>query len=123
MMDLTTDIEEMMFSKIPGEDFLFNSLQKELTFHIGSKTIKQGRLLLFKRKSSFFIQITLFNSKKEKENFEIPFPFKVEEYKEDGVMYFDYRLDALNVETLPHIQSKVASSYFNRILEVVVRPS
>lgn len=120
MTSINTFTDELLFTKIPGENFLLTSLQKDLIFYLGNKTIKQGKLLLFKR-SHFFIQITLLNAKKEKENFEIPFPFKIEEYDEEGVMYFDYRVETLNVENLPPIKNKVSSSYFNKILEIAVK--
>ncbi|MEY5134970.1 MAG: hypothetical protein RL709_671 [Pseudomonadota bacterium] len=112
-------VEDTIFSKIPGEKFFCKCLQKELTFFLGNKLIKRGKLLLFKR-THYFIQITLFTQKKEKENFEIPFPFKVEIYDEEDIVYFDYRLDSLMVENLPIIQSKISSSYFNKILEISV---
>lgn len=120
MTNFLTPIEDVTFTKIPGEDFFISSLQKNLFFCLGNKIVKQGKLLLFKR-SHFFIQITLSNLKKEKENFEIPFPFKVEPYEDEGVMYFDYRLDALNTKALPIMQNKVSSSYFNKILEICVK--
>jgi hypothetical protein len=111
--------DDLTFIKIPGEDFLFSCLQKELSFYVGNKIVKKGRLILFKR-THFFIQITLCNSKKEKENFEIPFPFSIEEHNDDNVIYFDYRVESLNAKTLPIFQNKVSSSYFNKILEIVV---
>jgi hypothetical protein len=119
MTNLNSTIEDITFAKIPGEDFFVTCLQKNLGFCIGNKTIKCGKLLLFKR-SHFFIQITLSNQKKEKENFEIPFPFKIETHGDEGIMYFDYRLEALDIPA-PIIQSKVSSSYFNKILEISVK--
>ena len=116
---ITPLAEDTIFSKIPGEIFFRDSLQKELTFFLGNKLIKRGKLLLFKR-THYFIQITLLTQKKERENFEIPFPFKVEPYNDENIMYFDYRLNSLMVENFPIIQSKISSSYFNKILEISV---
>ncbi len=53
-----------------------------------------------------------------RENFEIPIPFKVEDYSDEGLLYFDYRLDSLQVDVLPRIPDKVPSIYFNKILEI-----
>jgi hypothetical protein len=99
-----------------GELFLRDNLQKPVKFILGNKALKTGRLLLFK-KNHFFIQLTLLNEKQQRENFEIPFPFKLELYKNEGLVYFDYRMSSLNTTT-PLILKKVSSSYFNKILEV-----
>ncbi len=107
------------FDEVPGESFLLDCLQKQVIFSIGDKTIKKGRLLLFRR-VHYFIQISLLTDKNIRENFEVPIPFKVENYKEDGLLYFDYRVSSLNVQSLPKIPEKVSSSYFNRILEMSV---
>jgi hypothetical protein len=107
------------FDHIPGEDFLIYCLQKNLHFSINNKTIKRGRLLLF-RKFHYFIQIALLTEKGVRENFEIPIPFGVEFYSEDGLIYFDYRLKALEVDSLPKIPEKVTSAYFDKILEIQI---
>jgi hypothetical protein len=104
-------------SEIPGEAFLLSCLQKPVSFSINSKTIKKGRLLLF-RKTHYFIQITLQTDKNDKENIDLPYPFNIENYKYDGLLYYDYRVASLNVESLPFMPSKVSSIYFNKILEI-----
>lgn len=119
-MSTISTLDDITFSKLPAENFLFSNLQKELKFQLGTKTIKTGKLILFKR-SHFFVHVTLVNTKKEKENFEIPFPFKVEEHYDDGIVYFDYRIESLNTEAFPLIKNKVSSSYFNKILEISVK--
>lgn len=110
---MTTSISSQSF----GEDFLISCLQQQLIFRIANKIIKKGRLLLFRR-NHFFIQITLLNEKNEKESFEIPFPLKVEVYEDEKLMYFDYRIDSLNILTPLLVSKKVSSSYFNKILEI-----
>ena len=102
---------------IPGEAFLMSCLQKQVNFSINNKIIKKGRLLLF-RKAHYFIQLTLETERNAKENIDLPFPFKVENYKHDGLLYFDYRVKSLNVEFLPMIPTKVSSIYFDKILEI-----
>ena len=106
------------FDNIPGERFFVENLQKPIKFSIKEKTIKQGRLLLFKR-THYYIQISLQTAKNTRENFEIPFPFKVEEYNADGLMYYDYRVNSLNLEN-DHIllTKRPSSTYYNKILEI-----
>jgi hypothetical protein len=100
-------------------------LQYPITFTLGSKTIKQGKLLIFKQ-THYYIQITILNLKNQKETFEIPIPFKIEEYVHEGLAYFDYRVKALTGrnETLENqllktkIKNTTPSQYFNKILEI-----
>jgi hypothetical protein len=103
--------------QVPGELFLVSCLQKNMDFSINNKTVKKGRLLLFRR-VHYYIQIALLTEKNLRENFEIPIPFKVEDYSDEGLLYFDYRLDSLQVDILPRIPDKVPSIYFNKILEI-----
>ena len=111
--------------EIPGESFLQRHLQTPIKFILGQKTIKQGRLLIFKR-AHYYLHITLLTSKNNKESFEIPIPFKVEEYVHEGLAYFDYRMQGLCGldEELNNRLSKVKikntnpSQYYNKILEI-----
>ena len=104
---------------MPGEAFLVSCLQKNLTFVVNNKIVKKGRLLLFRR-FHYFIQISLLNEKSIRENFDLPIPFKVEDYLDEELLYFDYRLKSLEVESLPIIPEKVHSVYFDKILEIQV---
>lgn len=104
-------------TQILGEAFFTNNLQQSLNFSVNAKSIKKGRLLLFRR-NHFFIQITLLSQKNEKESFEIPVPFKVEIHENEGLMYFDYRFVSLNVSSVLSFPKKISSSYFNKILEI-----
>jgi hypothetical protein len=110
---------QVSIENIPGENFLINCLQKNLTFSINNRSIKKGKLLLFRR-AHYFIQIALQSENKTRENFEIPIPFQAEDYKEEGLLYFDYRPTSLKVSSLPKILNKVSSTYFNKILEISV---
>jgi len=104
---------------IPGEIFLLECLQKNLTFSVNNRIIKKGKLLLFRR-VHYFIQIALQSENKVRENFEIPIPFQVESYEDEGLLYFDYRPSSLKVSSLPVATNKVSSTYFNKILEITV---
>jgi len=101
------------------EEFLTQTLQQHMTFHVNGKLIKRGRLLLFKRQH-YYIQLALANDKNLRENFDIPIPFEVELYPEDNLAYFDYRLDSLKTDSLPILPKKISSSFFNKILEVTI---
>lgn len=111
--------------EIPGESFLTKALQTSVKFTLGQKVIKQGRLVLFK-KAHYYIQVTILTAKNSKESFEIPIPFKVEEYANEGLAYFDYRVQGLSgvchdlTERLSKVRIKNInpSQYFNKILEI-----
>lgn len=110
------DFNSFLYS-VPNEEVLLNFLQKQVAFSLGSKTFKRGKLILF-RKIHYSIQISIVNDKQAKENFEIPIPFCVEPHFNDGLVYFDYRVQALKVENLPTYIKKPSSNYFNKILEI-----
>ncbi len=103
--------------EMPGEDFLVSGLQKKISLSVGERVIKRGRLILFK-KVHYFIQLCIVNEKNVRENMEIPLPFDIEIHKEENLMYFDYRVSALKVKSIPPIPDKVSSSFFNKILEI-----
>ena len=118
-------VASTFLEEIPGETFLTRHLQTPIKFILGQKIIKQGRLLIFKR-AHYYLHITLLTSKSNKESFEIPIPFKVEEYVHEGLAYFDYRLQGLcglNEEInlrlgRVKIKNTNPSQYYNRILEI-----
>lgn len=111
--------DSINLDQVPGEPFLLACLQNNVTFSINNKTIKKGRLLLFRR-FHYFIQISLLSDKGTRENFDLPIPFKVENYLDEGLLYFDYRLKSLEVDSFPKIPEKVHSVYFDKILEMQV---
>jgi hypothetical protein len=111
--------------ELPGETFLTRHLQSSIKFTLGEKVIKEGRLVLFKR-AHYYLNITLFTSKNNKESFEIPIPFRVEEYFYEGLAFFDYRLQGLLGlksefnEKLSKVRIKNINpcQYYNKILEI-----
>ena len=105
--------------QIPGELFLVSCLQKSINFTVNNKSIKRGKLLLFRR-FHYFVQLALMSEKGTRENVDVPIPFKVEHYPEEGLLYFDYRIKSLEVETLPLMPDKITSAYFDKILEIQV---
>ena len=115
----TTFPSNISLDHIPGEQYLVPWLQEQLIFSVGDKVIKKGRLLLFRR-AHYYIQIAILTDKNTRENFEVPIPFKVESHEEEGLLYFDYRISSLHIESIPPIPSKISSSYFNKIMEITV---
>jgi len=118
------NVSNICLDEMPGEVFFTKNLQNNMTFNLGSKTIRKGRLIIFKR-SHFFIQISLLSVKGGQETFEIPMPFKSEYHKEENLMYFDYRVKSLigNDDEMKDLifQQTIKNSpsqYYNKILEI-----
>lgn len=109
----------MSLDKIPGEAFLMDCLQREVSFSLNGKLIRKGKLLLFKR-FNFFIQLCLMSEKKQRETFDIPIPFDVEYHDDDNLMFFDYRIKSLKCDVVPHTLNKSPSFYLDKILEMSV---
>jgi hypothetical protein len=105
--------------RLPGEIFLINCLQKNIGLSINNRNVKRGKLLLFRR-NHYYIQLTLATEKGTNEHLDIPVPFRVEDHLDEGLLYFDYRMESLGVEVLPKIPDKVSSIYFNNILEIFI---
>lgn len=110
--------DSIFLEQIPGENLLLSCLQSNLHFTINNKTLKRGRLLLFKR-SHYFIQFSLISEKGQKENLEVPIPFKIEDHSIDGLFYFDYRPAALGLENTL-VADKNHSQFLNKILEIQI---
>jgi hypothetical protein len=120
-MSVTNTILDFM----PGEEYFTKSLQYPIQFTLGKKVVKQGRLIIFKR-THYYIQITLLNSKNVRESFEIPIPFKTEYYPNEGLIFFDYRLislvgnnsEAEQIVKAFKVKNTNPSQYYNKILEI-----
>jgi len=112
---------------IPEESYFSNSLQSSIVFRLGQKTLKKGRLILYKR-AHFCIQFIILTDKGHRETLEVPFPFKTEYHSTDNVMFFDYRLTTLtgkNKETEMlfkdlKIKNTSPSQFYDRILEIKI---
>ena len=79
-----------ILDSFPGEKELAQLLQQNIQILIGDKIIKQGRLIHFKR-LHYVYQLTFFKVRGAREMIELPLPYKVEMYKHDKLIYFDYR--------------------------------
>lgn len=97
-------------------------LQKQVCFRIGGKPWKSGKFLLFNQ-SNFYIELIL-DTVKKRERFEIPVPFSVEQWKEDGLLYLDYTFKTISKNNAPIISliSSLSvdkkSRFYNTILEI-----
>ena len=121
-------ITSQHIDSIPGEELLTKLLQQSLILTVGKKTIKQGKLIIFKQ-THFCIQLTLQNTRNNCENIEIPIPFNTEYHPTDKLMYFDYRIKNLanpNSDLHNHllnysIKNIAPSQYFDKILEITIK--
>lgn len=77
------------------EELCKSLLQKTVSFQIKNKILKKGKIELFVQRN-FYLIFHLTTNKNKKEKFEIPIPFSFEEHKDDGLIYFDYRLKSLS---------------------------
>ena len=79
------------------ETILPKYFQKKIKISIGNDTVKHGQFILFENllnHNNYYFE--LFIKRKDKiDSFKIPYPYKVEEYEDDMLLYLDYRHSAL----------------------------
>jgi len=107
------------------EETLKGLLQSNIKMNLKNKTFKKGKLILF-RQNNYHLELTIEIKDGVTKKFEIPIPFDVESWDEDGLVYFDYRLSTLSkgnskfyhlVKTLPKIGN---NKFYDTILEIEV---
>jgi hypothetical protein len=105
--------------------------QKNILLSIKDETIKKGKFLLIKNciiGNNYYFELTIERVKKL-DLVRIPYPFEIEEYPEDNLLFLDYRLSSLfkNNKKLLNEKSqwcnartdlKTANKMFNNILEI-----
>ncbi len=107
------------------EETLKDLLQKNLKLSINNKQYRKGKLLLFKQ-NNYHIELTVRKNEKDMKRFEIPIPFAIEKWADDGLVYFDYRLktlaknDAVVYEMLKKLPLEGNNKFYNKILEVQI---
>lgn len=81
---------------IPGEEYFQGFLQRPIVFTSGEKTLRKGKLLLF-RQSHFYIQFVLerLTATKTIDTFELPIPFNIDWTEEKTGVLLDYRIVSL----------------------------
>lgn len=105
--------------------------QKTISLSIKDEQIKKGKFLLIKNciiGNNYYFELTIERVKKL-DLVRIPYPFDLEEYEEDNLLYLDYRLSSLfkhNKKLLEEMKYwcnnktdlKTANKMFNNILEI-----
>ena len=116
-----------VLTSIPHEELFIDTLQRNLVITLGNKVVKRGKLIIYK-KQHYNIQLTLLNSKQNKENFEMPIPFLVEHHPDENLIFLDYRISSLtgNDKDMKQfllnyrVKGIKPSQYFNKILTLKV---
>lgn len=102
-------------------------LQKNLKLAINNKQYRKGKLLLFKQ-NNYHIELTVKKNDTDMKRFEIPIPFAIEKWEDDGLVYFDYRLktlakkDEVVYEMLKNLPVEGNNKFYNKILEIRIIP-
>jgi len=114
----------MIINDTPLEDLLKSLLQKNLKFGIKNKIIRKGKLILFKQ-NNYHIELSLQTKENNMKIFEIPIPFSFEEWKDDNLIYFDYRLLTLahNKNDFYQFLKKLEptnNKFYDNILEIQI---
>lgn len=105
--------------------------QKTILLSIKDETIKKGKFLLIKNciiGNNYYYELTIERVKKL-DLVRIPYPFYLEEYPEDNLLFLDYRLSSLfkndkklltemNQWCSTKTDLKSANKMFNNILEI-----
>lgn len=108
---------------LPGEDVLVSLLQHTLQIRVAGKSIRNGRLVHFKRVHYVF-QLIFINGKGNRETLELPLPFGVEMYGDENLIYFDYRMKTLShgdpdlLFKIRKVKNTNSSVFFDRIVEI-----
>ena len=108
------------------EETLKGLLQKDLKLSINNKQYRKGKLLLFKQ-NNYHIELTVRKNDVDIKRFEIPIPFGIEKWEEDGLVYFDYRLSTLAhnpklTKLLESLPTEGNNKFYNKILEIEILP-
>lgn len=82
------------------ESILKRNFQKNIEIEIDNKIIKRGRFILYKMTTiTNYFHIELYIERasniEKHDTFKLPYPFAIEEYEDEGLIYLDYRLKTL----------------------------
>ena len=111
------------------ENILNTHLQKNILITIGGIEVKRGKFLLYQNNilaNNFNYDLTIERIKKI-DIFRLPYPFKIEYYAEDGLLYLDYRFSSLTedkkhltrIDTLKDKYAEMKlSKFLDRIVEI-----
>lgn len=88
-------------------------LQKNVSFSVNNKVVKSGKFILYNF-YDYHIEFAIICKNKIKKTL-IPIPFNIEHYKNENLIYFDYRIISLFSKLKPR---NCESKYYNTILEI-----
>lgn len=102
--------------------------QKSITLYIKGEQVKKGKFLLIKNcivGNNFYYEFTIKREKKI-DTVRIPYPFLLEEYRDENLLYLDYRLNTLFknpnhtdfIKKWMKIDDKIPNKLFDNILEI-----
>ena len=107
------------------ENALKGMLQRKIKINLKNKQIKKGKLILFKQ-NNYHLELTIKRDDGDLKRFEIPIPFHVEEHKNEGLVYFDYRFTTLGrgnkelIDILRKLPKEGNSKFYDQIIEIEV---
>ena len=87
------------------EEQLKDALQREVSFIVNNKTLRQGKLMMFNMKD-FYISFVLFTKKQQTKTYDIPLPYQIA-VQPTGII-FDYKLSNVHYNN-PSIQRLIES--------------
>jgi hypothetical protein len=103
--------------------------QKQVELVVDDTTIKQGQFLLFRNllyHNNYFFELHI-RRKGKIDSIKIPYPFGIEEYPSEGLLFLDYRNKTLlknqtallsKLQTFIDSQPSDKSKFYNKILEI-----
>jgi hypothetical protein len=109
------------------EEILKTHLQKYISITINGTEIKNGKFILFQNNilaNNFYFELTIERIKKI-DVVKIPFPFKVEHYPDEGLLYLDYRFTSLTDDKkqlmkIDSLKEKYTEAKLSKFLNTIV---
>jgi hypothetical protein len=109
------------------EEILKTHLQKDISITINGTEIKNGKFILFQNNilaNNFYFELTIERVKKI-DVVKIPFPFKVEHYPDEGLLYLDYRFASLTDDKkqlmkIDSLKEKYTEAKLSKFLNTIV---
>lgn len=111
------------------DSILKKYFQKQVELLVDDNPIKQGQFLLFRNllyHNNYFFELHI-RRKGKIDSIKIPYPFGIEEYPEEGLIFLDYRNKTLlknqpalltKLQSFIDTQPNDKSKFYNKILEI-----
>ena len=87
------------------EEQLKGILQRDVQFIVNSKTLREGKLMMFNMKD-FYISFILFTKKQQTKTYDIPLPYQISVNPTDII--FDYKLSNVHHDS-PYVLRLIES--------------